>query len=312
MSSVLSPGARAFACRCVGAVVILASVAVLTGAAQKAADDKEAKKPVVLVPPFENQSKQRETINYEVGTGNSPKSPKKMYKVDRYTEAPRTFFEDALSNIGGVTIVERQRVDQLLVEGQFGQSGFVDPKKAIEFGKLIGANTVVMGTIADVREEKKSFKGYGVETENLVVTAQVRVRVLDIETGEVVYSKMLKGSKTYNKTSFGGTKSSDRNFAAIEAAIETLGEDPKFKGALLGKGGDAAADGLIEVEFAPKPDNCDIEIDGKYVGGSPLKKKLKAGTEYKVRISKGGFAEWTGVIAPEAGLRITRELEPKK
>jgi curli biogenesis system outer membrane secretion channel CsgG len=311
MRTALPTVSRTFLRLGAGACLLLAAVAAPLAGGQKG-DAKEAKKPVVLVPPFENLSKHHENIFLEVATNNNPKAPKRKWQVDRYSEAPRAFFENALSNVGGVTIVERQRVDQLLVEGQFGQSGFVDQKKAIEFGKLIGANTIAMGTIADVREETKSFKGYGVETENVVVTAQVRVRVLDIETGEVVYSKILKGSKTYTKTSFGQTKSSDRNFAAIEAAIETLGEDPKFKAALLGKGADAAADGLIEVEFAPKPDNCDIEIDGKYVGGSPLKRKLKAGTEYKIRISKSGFVEWTGVIAPEAGLKITRELEPKK
>ena len=40
-------------------------------------------------------------------------------------------FEDALTNIDGVTIVERKRIDTMLVEAEFGQlSGLVDPEKA--------------------------------------------------------------------------------------------------------------------------------------------------------------------------------------
>ena len=70
----------------------------------------------------------------------------------------------------------------------------------------------------------------------------------------------------------------------------------------------SAADDLIEVDFSPKPENCDIEIDGKYVNGSPLKRRLQEGKEYKVRISKGGFKDWEGLIVPEKGLRITPEL----
>ena len=49
-----------------------------------------------------------------------------------------------------------------------------------------------------------------------------------------------------------------------------------FAAAVLGRKpptADAAdGSGLIEVDFSPKPDNCDIEINGKYVGGSPLKR----------------------------------------
>ena len=66
------------------------------------------RKPIVLVPPFENQTKQHENINYEVGTSNDPDKPKRVFKVDRYTEAPRTLFENVLTNMDGVTIVERQ------------------------------------------------------------------------------------------------------------------------------------------------------------------------------------------------------------
>jgi hypothetical protein len=269
-------------------------------------------KPIVLVPPFENQAKQREYVMYDVPDGTSPNKPRRQYRIDRYCEAPRSLFEDVLVNIGGVTIVERKRVDTLLVEAEFGQlSGLVDPEKAIKLGKLLGANTIVIGTIVDISDETKKFKGYNIQTENTVVSAEMRVRVLEIETGRIAYSKTVTGSKTYSKSTYGSTKGSDRNFAAVKAAVAEIAGDKKFKAAVQGKQA-AVAEGLIEVEFAPKPDNCDIDIDGKYVGGSPLKRKLMAGIDYKVRISKAGYKEWTGIITPEAGLKITRELEPNK
>lgn len=275
-----------------------------------------ARKPIILVPPFENQAKQHEFINYEVGNSNDPNRPKKNYRVDRYTEAPRSLFENLLNNIEGVTIIERQRVDTLLAESEFGQfSGLVDPDKALKLGKLLGANLIIVGSIVDLRDETNSFKGYGIATENVTVNCQIRFRLLD-ETGKVLFSKVVKGSKQYSKSTFGGTKSSDRNFAAIEVAIDKIGEDAQFKAAILGKKaaspGSAGAGAMIEVEFAPQPDNCDIEIDGKYIGGSPLKRKMVSGKEYKIHISKGGYKDWTGVITPEDGLRITRTLEPNR
>ncbi len=304
----MSRAFRAFRVTLVCLVSLGASAALVV----QADDGDKTRKPVVLVPPFENLAKQREYVMYDVPDGTSPDKPRRQYKIDRYTEAPRALFEDALTNIDGVTIVERKRVDTLLVEAEFGRlSGLVDPEKAIKLGKLIGANTIIIGTIVDVSEETKKFKGYNIETENVVVTAELRVRVLEIETGKQLFSKTVKGNKTYSKSTFGETKSSDRNFAAVKAAVAEIGGDEKFKAALLGKRA-TAEEGLIEIEFAPKPDNCDIAIDGEYVGGSPLKYKLKAGMQYKILISKAGYKEWATVVTPKAGLKITRELETSK
>ena len=104
----------------------------------------------------------------------------------------------------------------------------------------------------------------------------------------------------------------------MQAALEQVKSDSGFVAALLGRkpGTADAADGsgLIEVDFAPKPDNCDIEINGKYVGGVSLETDARrlCGKELKIRISKDGYKDWEGVIVPEQGLRITRELGPSR
>jgi hypothetical protein len=272
--------------------------------------DGPVRKPVVLVPPFENQSKKHESISIEVATGNNPNQPKRRYSVDRYTEVPRTLFEDMLANLDGVAIVERQRVDTLLVESEFGRlSGLVDPAKAQQLGNMLGANLIVMGTIVDLHDEVVTFNGYGIRTENTTIHCQIRFRMLEAGSGNMVYSKVFKGSKTYPKSNFGGKESKDRFFEAIEVVLQKVADDADFRAAVRGKKAGAGTEsGGVEVEFAPKPENCDIEIDGKYVGGSPIKRKLQAGKEYKIRISKEGYKDWQGVIVPEAGLRITREL----
>lgn len=267
-------------------------------------------KPVLLVPPFENQSQVRQKIAYEVGTDRQEGRPVRQLMVDRLTEAPRSVLEDMLLNIDGITVVERQRIDSFLVETEFGAlSGLVDEQKAVKLGKLLGANLIVMGTITDVHEDVREFKGYGVRTRVTDVKCAIRLRLLDIASGTVRFSQTLKGTKTYTQSTSGASGSSDRAYAAVEAALEKLNGDERFKAALFGKR-PAAADDLVEIEFAPKPDNCDIEIDGKYVGGSPQKRRLPAGKEVKVRIAKDGFKEWQRTIAPESGLKITPELRP--
>jgi len=288
---------------------------VLVGAAACFADDPipsgsdSRTKCVVLVPPFENQTKYHESISYEVGTGNNPNQPKRTYRVDRYTEAPRSLLEDMLGRIKGVTVVERQRVDAILQETEFGQlSGLVDSEKAIRLGKILGANVIVMAAIVDLRDEQREFHGYAIKTKNTETLCSIRIRLLNMSKGTIAFSKIVKGSKSLAKSSYGGTASSDRHFAAIEDTLRQLENDSQFKRAVFGA--EAAPTGeQVEVEFSPKPDNCDIEIDGKYIGGSPLKRRLPAGMEVKLRISKAGHKTWEGVFVPEPGFRVTRELE---
>jgi hypothetical protein len=291
--------------RLAAACVAVASV-FLSGA------DDDRPKPAVLIPPFENHSKHHENISLEVATGNKEGQPKRRYIVDRYTEGPRSLFQDMLVNLDGVTVVERQRVDTLLVESEFGLSGLVDSEKAVKLGKMLGANVVVMGTIVDIRDETKEFQGYGIKTKNTEVICKLNVRLLDMESGTIKFSKVVEGTRTYSQSTYGKTASSDRYFAAIEEALKKLGADPKFQAAVRGPNAGAAADGMVEIDFAPRPEGCDVEIDGKYVGGSPLKRRLQAGKEYKVRLSKDGFKSWEAVIVPEAGLKITRELGPSR
>jgi curli biogenesis system outer membrane secretion channel CsgG len=298
---------RRFACLLAGvALAVLATSVPANNALQDGA------KAIVLVPPFENLSKQHDWDKIDEADGTDPKKPRRQYKIDRYTEAPRALFEDAIVNTKGVSVVERKRVDTLLQEVEFGQrSGLVDAEKAIKLGKQLGANRIVIGTIANISEETKKFKGYGIQTENTVVSADLRVRMLEIQTGEVVYSKKVIGAVTYSKSTFGETKSSDRHFAAVKAAVDEISKDDKFKSALRGEKPVTEAKQIV-VEFAPKPDNCNIEIDGKYVGGSPHKEELLPGIEYKIRIAKSGYKEWTAVIVPKVGLKITPELEASK
>lgn len=275
---------------------------------------QDAKKPVsrvVLVPPFENNSKVKQKVAYDVGVGNNLIG--RTFMVDRLSEAPRSMLENTISNIKGVTVVERKALDKMLVETEYGaMSGLVDEEKAVKLGKQLGAHLMVMGTITDIREETRQFKGYKIATEQTVVICTIIIRLIDIEQGAQAFSKKYQETKTYTKSNFGKSDSSDRAYAAVEVTLDAVAKDDEFKAALLGKDLGAEGTGQIEVEFAPKPENCDIEVDGNYVGGSPMKRSLPAQKQVKIRISKDGFKSWEGVIVPEKGLRITRELGPEK
>jgi len=300
-------------------VAFVFAVAVPATAQQDKGRASEGIRSVILVPPFENLSSARSMVTYEVATGSDPNHPKRSFRIDRYTEAPRAILEDILGGIEGVKIAERQRVDSVLLESEFGRlSGLVDPEKAVKLGKLLGADAIILGSILDVRATTRDFTGYAIRTKNTQVQTSIRIRVIDIATGNVAFSRILRGSSTYASSSFGGIKDSDVAYAVIESTLEQLRGDETFKESILGhrRGSTGSTrqttEGQVkevEVEFVPKPENSDIEIDGHYIGGSPLKLRLRVGEEVRVKISKAGHRAWEGVIVPQPGLRITKELE---
>jgi len=262
---------------------------------------------VVLVLPFENLSRAKSMTTYEVMTSPDPDKPKRSFSIDRYSEAPRGILEDIFVN-WGVKVVERQRVDALLLESEFGRlSGLVDTAKAVQLGKMLGATTIVMGTVADVNTHKSTFSGYGIRTEQTKVTALLRVRVIEIETGLVKYSTSVEGTASYSSSAFGGTSDSDVAFQVIRNALEKLRDDVNFKQSLLGK----TTEGKVQevaIRFAPVPENCDIEIDGFYVGSSPVTINLPTNKPVKVRITKPGYQPWEVSMVPKEGLVVKPEL----
>ncbi|WP_077731427.1 CsgG/HfaB family protein [Methylocaldum sp. 14B] len=189
--------------------------------------------PIVLVPPFENLSSVKRMVEYQVATGHDPDQPQRSFVVDRFSEGLRGFLEDILLSMGA-TMVERQRVDAILLETEFGRlSGLVDTEQAIELGKMLGATTIVMGTIQDVHESQRNFSGYGISSSINQLIGTVRIRLIDIASGQVVYSRMVEGSAMTHSSRAGTTQNEDAVFQVLRAALETLRTDEILRRHLL-------------------------------------------------------------------------------
>jgi len=189
---------------------------------------------VVLVTPFENLSKVKSMTRYEVQSGEDPGNPRKSFTIDRYSEIPRSLLEDMLVNMG-VKVVERQRIDQLLLESEFIRlSGLIEPETALKAGRMLGANLLVMGTIVNIQKKAATFTGYGLRQETVSVECVLRVRLVDIERGSNRFSKLVKGNVVFEKSNYGEIRDDDAAYSAIEAALGQLAEDDEFS-ALFGK-----------------------------------------------------------------------------
>lgn len=83
----------------------------------------------------------------------------------------------ALTRTNQFLVLERERIDTVIREQAFGQSGFVDANHAIQAGKLLGAQFGIIGTITEgsVAEEGN----------DLVARFALQLRIVNTTTGEI-------------------------------------------------------------------------------------------------------------------------------
>jgi hypothetical protein len=238
------------------------------------------------------------------------------------TDDARGVLEDILVN-KKLKVVERQRVDSVLREAEFSsKSSMADQEKAVKMGKMLGANVLAMGTILNVSSEVQQSNGYGVRTRKTTVKASVRIRVVDITSGEITFSRVCNSQQSYDSSSNGGIgpTGNNNNFEVVKAAINQVSHDDSFFTALRKVGGGNAAapesgddaasskpkageDKTVEISFEPTPAKCDVLIDGEYRGTTPLKLQLPVKKSVKITIRKAGFEPWEATMTPSTNLK---------
>jgi len=84
-----------------------------------------------------------------------------------------------LTERGTVKVLERALLDKVMEEQKLSALGFVDPASSVQIGKLLGARGILSGTVTDIGDK-----------------IEIHVRLLSVETGEVVASVKTQTRKT--------------------------------------------------------------------------------------------------------------------
>jgi TolB-like protein len=82
-----------------------------------------------------------------------------------------------LIELGVYTIIERGKLEGVMQEQSLQLTGAVDPKTAVEIGKLVGAKFVIIGSIVKMGESQYT----------------INARLIDVETGIAKMGKMVEG-----------------------------------------------------------------------------------------------------------------------
>ena len=302
-------------------LVLVAVVAVVIPAARSGAAPADgAAQPVILIPPFETASSSHGPRGFGMASSKA-------------NDDARGVLEDILVN-KHMKVVERQRVDAVLREAEFsGKSTMADQEKAVKMGKMLGANVLSMGTILNVSSETQQSSGYGVRTRKTTVKASVRIRVVDIASGEINYSHVFNAVQNYDSSTNGGFAATPNGstFEVVKAAINQVGHDDAYFSALRkvsgaapaasSEGGDDSTaskpkgndEKMVEVSFEPTPAKCDVLIDGEYRGTTPLKLQLPVKKPVKITIRKAGFDAWEATMTPSENVKkVNPELGAAK
>lgn len=182
---------------------------------------------------------------------------------------------DALSNelnsTGNFTVVERQKLDEVLSEQELAELGLVKPKTAAKKGELTGAKYIIVGKVTSYEENVTNesngrntgfnFGIFSVGNNSSKSQQQAYVaidlRVVDSTTGEVVYSRTVEGRATDE------SESSSNSFGIL--GYSNSSNNQKASKAPVGK---ALRAGLIEITnylscVMVEKDSCLSEFEAK-------------------------------------------------
>ena len=133
--------------------------------------------------------------------------------------------ESLIVNSGGAKLFTRSDMSKIDAELQFQDSGLVDPDSAVEFGKTSGVRYIITGSIDSVNQkyrdnsaategmskvtaksDNKYVRMFGSlanvtasVTDGMVITAKLTVKMLDVQTGKIIFSKTLEESSNIGK-----------------------------------------------------------------------------------------------------------------
>lgn len=103
----------------------------------------------------------------------------------------RTYDEGATTKT--VAVVEREQLERVMAEQKLGVSGLLDESNAAEVGRLLGVDATIIGSVSvqkvEERREYSNLAGDKYYKYAKVITTQARMKIISVETGQIVGTK---------------------------------------------------------------------------------------------------------------------------
>ncbi len=153
---------------------------------------------------------------------------------------------------GTYSVIERNKLDQVLREQNFQQSGRADASTAAQLGRILGVDAIIIGSITQFgRDDKKVGLGGGVRVGGIGLggvgrrsakaVVQIDARIVDIKTAEILGVATGHGeSKRSGTTLIGGA-----SVGGVAAGGAFDMSSSNFGNTILGEATRAAVDSLV-------------------------------------------------------------------
>lgn len=271
-------------------------------------------KPRIAVLPFDDCTLPAPTLTI-TSAFSQRSAPAMKWAANQYGRLARGIIESHLTKWDEITTTDRQALDLLQREIELIKRRGADMTRITDAKKKAGVTHFLLGELLQLNQNAWTFKEYGLDHSNVVTTAYLRVRVVDVAEENVVFSADAVGRFEMARTQFSEDLHDDPGSEAVINAVNTMLKDPGFRPGLLRALGQRKAEQStevrsVEVVFDSVPNGASIEVGDLYVGSGRVVRRLNEHERFRVRISKPGFEPWTGTIVPEAGLVVAPELSP--
>jgi curli biogenesis system outer membrane secretion channel CsgG len=144
-------------------------------------------------------------------------------------EAAADEFVTQLFQSGEFSVVEREQINAILAEQDFGQSGRVQASQAAELGKILGVQVILTGSITkfSINEKGGGIGGFGVKYAE--ADSAVDVRLINVNTAEIMFADEAEGTKRLGGIRVGGVSAYqdyDAGLAAeaLRPAVEEMAQ----------------------------------------------------------------------------------------
>lgn len=158
-------------------------------------------------------------------------------------------------------IYERDKLASIIKDQDLGVSGRFDASTAPQLGKIIGVQYIVTGSVTEYGDSSQGGYGKGLGVGKKGYHAAVDIRIVNVETGQIVFAESGEGDEASLSVSFkgigGGEKFNEKKATeAMRKAINSVADKiANAKLTAVTGGGDGSAN--VEILIA--------DVDGKTV-----------------------------------------------
>ncbi|MDH3599082.1 MAG: PEGA domain-containing protein [Candidatus Tectomicrobia bacterium] len=231
----------------------------------------------------------------------------------RHTPLVRMFpdlLSEKLVNENLFDVVEREKLNTAVTELGLSGSGLVSQDKAIEVGRMLGAQYLLTGKILDFSKQKKTFRNYGTQIDTTVVRLMVSAEIVETATARKIFAKKASSSKKFN--AMGGLSISDSTSGGdlandvADKLVAAILESEKLQTILR----PAKQNEEAMITITSSPDNADVEIDGVFYGNTGEPFKVPTGL-HSITVTLPGYDVWEKKVMVKDGLTFNVRLSEK-